>query len=110
VIETKYDIIRGGWCSKEVTGTFGVGVWKHIRRAWEKISKFVRFEVGVGSKVSFWHDLWYGDSPLKISSPDLFSIAQRKNVWVVDNMQFREGIIQWNVNFTRPVQDWEVEV
>jgi hypothetical protein len=91
-------------------GTFGVGVWKHIRRAWEKFSKFVRFEVGDGSKVSFWHDVWYGDSPLKISSPDLFSIAQRKNVWVVDNMQFREGIIQWNVNFTRPVQDWEVEV
>jgi hypothetical protein len=25
-------------------------------------------------------------------------------------MQFREGIIQWNVIFTRLVQDWEVEV
>jgi len=22
----------GGWCSKEVSGSFGVGVWKHIRR------------------------------------------------------------------------------
>jgi hypothetical protein len=25
-------------------------------------------------------------------------------------MQFREGNIHWNVIFTRPVQDWEVEV
>jgi hypothetical protein len=27
VIETKYDSIRVGWCFKEVTEPFGVGVW-----------------------------------------------------------------------------------
>jgi hypothetical protein len=43
VIETKYGSIKGGWCSKEVTGTFGVEVWKHIRRGWDKFSNFVRF-------------------------------------------------------------------
>jgi hypothetical protein len=26
VIETKYDSLRVGWCSKEVTRPFGVGV------------------------------------------------------------------------------------
>jgi hypothetical protein len=110
VVETKYDSTRGGWCSKEVMGTFGVGVWKHIRRGWDKFSTFVRFEVGVGSKVSFWHDIWCGDRPLKISYPDLFSIAQRKDAWVADNMQYQDGITQWNVIFTRPVQDWELEM
>ncbi len=25
-----------GWCSKEVLGTFGVGVWKHSRRGLDK--------------------------------------------------------------------------
>jgi hypothetical protein len=39
--------------TKEVLGTFGVGVWKHIRRGWDKFSNFVRFEVGIGSHVSF---------------------------------------------------------
>ena len=47
---------------------------------------------------------------LKISYLDLFSIAHRKDAWVANNMQFREGIIQWNVIFTRPIQNWEVEV
>lgn len=42
---------------ESVTGTFGMGVWKHIRRGWGMFSKFVRFEVGDGSKVSFWHDV-----------------------------------------------------
>ena len=45
--------MRGGWCSKEVMGTFGVGVWKQIRRGWDNFSNFLRFEVGVGFKVSF---------------------------------------------------------
>ena len=41
-------------------------------------SKLVRFEVGVGSRVSFSHDIWSGDQPLKISHLDLFSIALSK--------------------------------
>jgi hypothetical protein len=65
-----------------------VGVWKHIKRGWDKFSKFVRFEVGVGSKVSFWNDVWCRDSPLKLPYPNLFHIAQRKDAWVADNMQF----------------------
>jgi hypothetical protein len=53
VIEVKFESRRGRWCSKEVLGTFGVGVWKHIRRGWDKFHNFVHFEVGVGSHVSF---------------------------------------------------------
>jgi hypothetical protein len=53
VIEVKFESLRGGWCSKEVLGTFGVGVWKHIRRGWDKFHNLVHFEVGVGSHVSF---------------------------------------------------------
>jgi hypothetical protein len=56
VIDVKFESLKGGWCSKEVLGTFGVVVWKHIRRGWEKFSNFVRLEVGDGSHVSFWHD------------------------------------------------------
>jgi len=32
VIDVRFESLNGGWCSKEVLGTFGVGVWKHIRR------------------------------------------------------------------------------
>jgi hypothetical protein len=31
VVESKYDSTRGGWCSKEVVGLFGAGVWTCIR-------------------------------------------------------------------------------
>jgi hypothetical protein len=41
---------------------------------------------------------------------DLFNIARSTDVWVADNIQFQDENIHWNVIFTRPVQDWEVDV
>jgi hypothetical protein len=46
---------------------------------------------------------------LKVSFPKLFTIACGKDVWVADNMQPQNGNIYWNIIFTRPVHDWEVE-
>jgi hypothetical protein len=72
--------------------------------------KLLELRWGDVFKVSFWHDLWGENHPLKISCPDLFSIAHCKDVWVADLMQFRNGSIHWNIIFIRPVQDWEVEL
>jgi len=102
--------LKGGWCSKEVLGTFGLGVWKHIRREWEKFSNFVCFEVGDGSHVSFWHDWWREDKSLKQCFPVFFSIVRNKDAMVADNLVVQNGVIQWNVLFKWPVQDWEMEI
>jgi hypothetical protein len=64
--------VRGGWCSNEVVGSFRVEVWKNIRRGWEVLSRFIKYEVGEGSKTNFWHNLWYGYPPLKASFPEYF--------------------------------------
>jgi hypothetical protein len=110
VIDAKFESLKGGWCSKEVSGSFGVGVWKHIRRGWEKFRNFVRFEVGNGSNISFWQDWWCGDRSLKQCFPDLFSIVRNKDAMVADNLVVHNGVIQWNVLFTRQIQDWEMDM
>jgi hypothetical protein len=93
-----------------VSGPYGVGLWKHIRRGWGTFAKGVRFEVGLGSKVSFWHDVWCSDQLLKHVFPSLFSIARYKEAWVKDNFIWRNGLVEWNVIFVRSVQDWELDV
>jgi hypothetical protein len=70
----------------------------------------VTYEVGDGSKVLFWHDVWYGEQPLKVSFLELFTIACGKDAWVADNMQLQNRNIHWNIIFARPVHDWEVQV
>jgi exonuclease III len=110
IIKEKYEDQEGGWCSKEISGPFGVGLWKHIRRGWDKFAQYVRFEVGMGSKIGFWHDTWCGSQPLKQTFPSLFRIARYKEAWVKDNFVWRNGVVEWNVLFVRDIQDWEMEV
>jgi hypothetical protein len=72
-----------------------------MNEVWEGFSRFVRYEVEDGSIVRFWHDLWCVKQPLKLSYPELFSIARCKDAWVADHMQLRNGNVHWNIFFTR---------
>jgi hypothetical protein len=53
----------------------------------------VRYEVGNGSKVWFWHGVCCGEQSLKFSSMKLFVIARDKGAWLVGHMQFWNGNI-----------------
>jgi hypothetical protein len=110
LVEVKYDIMRGGWCSKEVGGPYGVRVWKCIQRGWDILKQHVRFEVGNRSRVLFWQDVWCGEIPLKALFPALFTIACAKEALVEENMAIVNGAIHWNVMFIRPVHDWELGI
>jgi hypothetical protein len=66
--------------------------------------------VGDGSHVSFWYDWWCMDRSLKQCFPILFNIVRNKEAMVADNLVVQNGVTQWNVIFTCPVQDWEMEM
>jgi hypothetical protein len=38
------------------------------------------------------------------------SIVRNKDAMVAENLVVQNGVIQWNVIFTRPVLDWEMEM
>jgi hypothetical protein len=71
VMNFKFGNSWGGWCSNEPLGSYGVGVWKNIRRGWGMFSSNTKLELGEGTKVKFWHDLWCEDKALKKAFPDL---------------------------------------
>jgi hypothetical protein len=47
---------------------------------------------------------------LKQCSSDLFSIVRNKDAMVAKNLVVQNGVIQWNVILTRPIQEWEMEM
>lgn len=57
VVDFRYKSQWGECCPNGVNGSYGVGLCKFIWRGWEAFSSFTRFEVGEGSKISFWHDM-----------------------------------------------------
>jgi hypothetical protein len=73
-MDLKYGSLWGGWCSLHPARAFGVGLWKNRRKDWEKFLGCTRFEVGDGTRISFWHDLWCRDMVPKVAYPVLFGM------------------------------------
>ncbi|KAG6723353.1 hypothetical protein I3842_03G204200 [Carya illinoinensis] len=97
----------GNWCTNEIKGVFGVGLWKSIRMGWGDFIRNTNFKVGTGSNISFWHDVCCGDLALKLAFPSLFRIAKCKGAAVADSFLFSNNMLNWDVEFTRDLQDWE---
>lgn len=66
---------------------------KNIKRGWEKFCSHIGFEVGDGSKVRFWYDLWCGDIALKETFL-VFFFACAKDSSVAAHMKYSGGTIQ----------------
>jgi hypothetical protein len=87
-----------------------VVLWKFICMGWSNLKRHFRFDTGVGSRISFWEDAWCGERSLKDTFPCLFSIARFREASIVENMEWSNGAIQWNIVFNHLIHDWEVEV
>jgi hypothetical protein len=93
----KYGSSRGRWCSCDITASHEVGLWKFICMEWSNIKRHFRFELEVGSRISFWEDVWCGERSLKDTFPGLFSIASFREASFAKNMERSNGAIQWNI-------------
>ena len=109
VIDSKYGSMWGGWYSQIGTQAYGVSLWKFIRAGWNTFSNYISYMVGDGSRIKFWHDPWCGDQPLKLSFPELYSLARYSEATMADSMQFQGSSIHWDIVFIRAVKDWELE-
>ena len=69
------------------------------------LSRHIQFEVWVRSTVKFWQDIWCGDTPLRMCYPELFTISRNKEAYVADLMKFPNGVLFWDLNFVRAIQD-----
>ncbi|RVW96306.1 putative ribonuclease H protein [Vitis vinifera] len=54
VISAKYGEEEGGWRSCVVRGSYGVGLWKAIRRGWEAVGNNLAYAVGNGLVADVW--------------------------------------------------------
>jgi hypothetical protein len=75
---------------------------------WQNFRRFFKYDLGEGSKIRFWDDVWCGDRAVKEEYPNLFNIARFKEASIADNMERSSDSIQWNIQFTRLIHDWEV--
>ena len=70
---------------------------------------FIIFKVGDGFCIKFWCDSWCEGLPLKNIFLELYNIASNKDASVAELLLSSEANYHWNIGFTRPIQDWELE-
>ena len=78
---------------------------------WEDFSKNTQLVVGLGNKVRFWQDGWYGDQHFQVAFLRLYGIAIDKEAFVEASLarQGAEDRRIWNVRFVWDFNDWEMD-
>uniref|UniRef100_A0A2N9HPD9 Reverse transcriptase zinc-binding domain-containing protein n=1 Tax=Fagus sylvatica TaxID=28930 RepID=A0A2N9HPD9_FAGSY len=109
VVASRYGVVNGGWCTSQVRGSYGCGLWKGIMRGWNHFHQHLRFTVGRGDRVRLWHDCWCGDRALKDVFPSIFECASQKDAFLNEVMVRHNGRVVWNVSFLRNFNDWEMD-
>jgi hypothetical protein len=97
VLVVKYGLVWGVWRSGDIFGSHGVGLWKFICMGWQIFKSHFRFNLGEGSKIRFWDEVWRGDRAHKVAFPGLFNIASFKEASIADNVERFNGVVQWNI-------------
>ena len=64
--------------TRGVRGAHECGMWRSIKEGIEKFFSQILYNVGEGSRVSFWHDPWCGPTPLKELFPSMFDCSVSK--------------------------------
>nr|CAN71342.1 hypothetical protein VITISV_002439 [Vitis vinifera] len=110
VIVGKFGEKEGGWTTREVRESYGMGLRKGIRKCWEEFFLRTSIHIGNGRCTRFWWDIWVGDSKLKDIFPLLFRMATNNSAVVAD-LWGRQGGGGggWEVHFRISFQDWELK-
>ncbi|XP_074266276.1 uncharacterized protein LOC141588747 [Silene latifolia] len=91
------------------------GLWKSICSisTWdihiaEVTKQGMKIQIGNGTKISFWENLWIGHITLKEGFPRLFSVSIQKNKCVADMGVWQGDNWVWQLQWKRRLFQWEL--
>ena len=86
-----------------------VFVW--AKRILAKMLNLLLGWVGLGNRVRFWQDGWYGDQPFQVAFLRLYDIAIDREASVEASLsrQWANDRRIWDVHFIQDFNDWEMD-
>ena len=109
IIKIKYGAEEGGWFTKVVRGSFGVGLWKEIYKESFSIKQHNNLILGDGSIIKFWENVWCSEEPFSMLFPMLYTMSGSKRASVKEVWRPVGELGGWDLQFERHFNDWELE-
>ena len=112
IIEIKYGNIWGGWCTNEVTATYGVSLWRSIRQGWPAFFKSTIFKVGNGNRIKVLNfGITCGVRVVLFGRhfQNFIALVVIRILILRMSCLFPNQRLHWDLRFYREPQDWEME-
>ena len=106
ILLAKYKVRRNGWDISHPSQRCS-NFWKGICSTKDSFAQSIRYQVGNGENVSFWHDVWVGNNPLVIQFPDLYKCAKNRKARVRDYLDTNGSKQLWGPIFKRNLFETE---
>ncbi|XP_071728233.1 uncharacterized protein [Rutidosis leptorrhynchoides] len=90
-------------------------VWRELKRLQSTDELFeilspqsFKWNIGKGTQILFWYDIWVGVSKLRDQFPALFRLSGKKNEHIADMVIFSEnGLMWWDIGILFPLNEYE---
>lgn len=84
-------------------------MWRAISACVARFKQGIRFKVGCGDCVQFWHDPCCGSSLLVDQFPSLFRLTVSPRGFVFSLYSFSSDQLVWDICFHRNLTDTEID-
>ena len=81
------------------------GLWKSVLKVRILFQSLIKFNLGNGSHILFWHDTWLFPQPIEDRFPCLFSLASEENISIAEAyLHFRDSDL-WPLLSAGPLEE-----
>lgn len=87
--------LEDGWDIRLNREPYGRSLWRGIMQYCHLFQEGMTYEVGEGSRIRFWTDVWCGERSLKHDFLDVFGLAVDPSSRVATNFFIQGGEIVW---------------
>lgn len=107
VIKSIHESRRGRWDVFTTIAFTHCSPWKSIFQVQTLLTQLICFQVGDGSRVLSWKDMWMGDQLSASKFPRLYNLSTRYNTNLSTFILNTNGSFSWNFHFTWNLYDGE---
>lgn len=108
-IKDRSGTLRGGWKTLKPRSTFGLSLWKSIRKHSIKVRSCIKIKTGNGWRTMFWEHNWHTETPFSQCFQEMLRITKSSKAFKKDLRVVSGHNAGWNLQVGWQPKEWELD-